>query len=65
MARQLVGISQMFPYMFWARITHLCVNPSIYNITMRSHQGAAGLSATATIKQNAHVRDDYEITCEK
>lgn len=58
MARQLVGISEMFPYMFWARITHLCVNPSIYNI-MRSHQGAAGLSAKAIIKQSAQVSDDY------
>lgn len=59
MARQLVGISEMFPYMFWVRITHLCVNPSIYNIIMRSHHGAAGLSAEAIIEQNAHVSDDY------
>lgn len=35
------------------------VNPSIYNIIMRSHQGAAGLSAKAIIKQSAHVSDDY------
>lgn len=58
MARQLVGISEMFPYMFWARITHLCVNPVIYNIIVRSHKGAEGflIKLLLSIK---HTREDY------
>lgn len=56
MARQLVGISEMFPYMLWASITHLCVKPVIYNIIVRSHKRSWGLSDEATTAREAHER---------
>lgn len=56
MARQLVGISEMFPYMLWASITHLCVKPVIYNIIVRSHKRSWGLSDKATTAREAHER---------